>query len=84
MTVLFSLPVPGFREREYRVVLRVEGDGGIERHAFLPLEALDQLRGAGREELFQVAVGQLLVQDAAARQSLRHYPYSKPVTDNRT
>lgn len=41
MTVLFSLPVPGFWEREYRVVFRIEGDGGIERYAFLPLEPLD-------------------------------------------
>lgn len=68
MTVLFSLPVPGFREREYRVVFRIESDGGIERYAFLPLEPLDQFGDAGGEKLFHVGVGQFLVQDAAEYQ----------------
>lgn len=68
MTVLFSLPVPGFREREDRVVFRIESDGGIERYAFLSLEPLDQFGDAGGEKLFHVGVGQLLVQYAAEYQ----------------
>lgn len=52
MTVSFSFPVPGFREREYRIEFRVEGDGGIERYAFLSLEPLDKPGGAGGEKLF--------------------------------
>ena len=50
MTVLFFLSVPGFREREYRVVFRIESDGGIEWYAFLPLEPLDESGGAGGEK----------------------------------
>lgn len=76
MTVLSLLSVPGFREREYRVVLRVESDGGIERHAFLSLEPLDESGASGREELFQMAVGQFLVQDTAEYQQ----PAPVPVT----
>ena len=64
----FPLPVAGFREREHRVVFRVESDGGVERHAFLPLESLDDFGDAGGEKLFHVGVGQLLVQDAAEHQ----------------
>ncbi len=68
MTVLFFLSVPGFREREYRVVFRIESDGGIERYAFLALEPLDESGGAGGEKLFQMGVGQFLVQNAAEHQ----------------
>ena len=41
MTVLFFLVLLVFREREYRVILRVKGDGRIERRAFLSLETFD-------------------------------------------
>ena len=68
MTVLFFLSVPGFREREYRVVFRIESDGGIEWYAFLPLEPLDESGGAGGEKLFQMGVGQFLVQNTAEHQ----------------
>ena len=68
MTVLFFLSVPGFREREYRVVFRIEGDGGIERYTFLSLEPLDESGGAGGEKLFHVGVGQFLVQNTAEHQ----------------
>ena len=56
------------RKREYRVIFRVKGDGRIERDAFLPLEALDDLGTAGREKLLQMCVGQFLVQDAPEHQ----------------
>lgn len=42
MTVLPFSALLVFRERKYRVVVRVESDGGIERHTFLSLESLDE------------------------------------------
>lgn len=47
MTVLSFSALLVLGEREYRVVIRVESDGGIKRDTFLSLEALNE-PGAAR------------------------------------
>ena len=60
-SALFPLPSLGLGEREFQVEVRVKGYRGVERGPFLALDPLDQPGGAGREKLFQMLVGQLLV-----------------------
>ena len=67
-SALFPLPSLGLGEREFQVEVRVKGYRGVERGPFLALDPLDQPGGAGREKLFQMLVGQLLVQETAEHQ----------------
>ena len=68
MTVLSFSALLVLGEREYRVVIRVESDGGIKRDTFLSLEALNEPGAARLEKLLQVVVGQFLVQHTTEHQ----------------
>ena len=66
MASSFPFPaVPVFGERECQGEPGVKGDRSVESHALLSLESLDKACGTGGEKLFQMLVGQFLVQKTA-------------------